>query len=298
MRLKIEFSKIFNINLIILLLFNSLFYNFLNSSVSDIETENHTENYTEDNASCDIKYNILKAEKKIKKKQKKKSKKIKSKKIDVETDVEIDVEIDEHLDENKNIVNIKDIDKVDSCDIEDDKDKKDITDNKKIDKKSDFEPESKEIEKPEKENKAQEKIDIKQEDIEEKDKKSEQNSEDKDKKRLSKLPIILPLGDSEIRAWCKFRMPEFFYGKNLTLLNNDNPSDRIIYFRHVIDLNLEYKFVNQEKAYDIIFAKMNIRNKGIWGDPESIAFVTANTIKFLDSVMSDHSHALPRHIFW
>lgn len=135
--------------------------------------------------------------------------------------------------------------------------------------------------------------------------KNEINSEKKDLKEDNsivipkKLPMVFPLGtESEIRAWTKLRLPEFFYGKNLRFINNDNPTDRVFYFRHVIDLNLEYKFINKDKNYDIVFAKANIRDKGVWGDPESIAFVTANTIKLLDSVVGDHSHAIPRHIFW
>lgn len=149
--------------------------------------------------------------------------------------------------------------------------------------------------------------DKKQEENKDKDKKNKEKKEEnnkeetnnKDKKEIyKKSPMLIPLGDSEIRAFCKFRMPEFFYGKNLRTLNNDNPTDRVLYFRQVIDLNVEYKFVNKEQSYDILFAKMNIRNKGIWGDPESIAFVSANTVKFLDLVVGEHSHAIPRNIFW
>ena len=43
---------------------------------------------------------------------------------------------------------------------------------------------------------------------------------------------------------------------------------------------------------------MTVRNKGVWGDPESIALTTPSTIKQLDAVFGDHRHAIPRHILW
>lgn len=127
------------------------------------------------------------------------------------------------------------------------------------------------------------------------DKAGSKNNDDKTPK---KSPIVLTLGDSEIRTWVRLRIPEFFYGKNLRLLNNNNPTDRIIFFRHTLDLNTEYRYFNPYKKYDIIFAKMNIRNKGVWGDPESIASTTFSTVRILDSVAGSHQHAIPLHIWW
>ena len=43
---------------------------------------------------------------------------------------------------------------------------------------------------------------------------------------------------------------------------------------------------------------MTVRNKGVWGDPESIASTTTQTIKELDSVFGEHRHGIPRHILW
>ncbi len=147
-------------------------------------------------------------------------------------------------------------------------------------------------------------IDFKLEKKESKDSEEAENedgekddSKDISKKVLKKLPMVFPLGDSEIRAWVKLRLPEFFYGKNLNLLNNDNPGDRVLFFRHTIDLNSEYRYT-RPGAYDVFFAKVNIRNKGVWGDPESMAKTTISGVKLHDSTFGQHSHAIPRHIMW
>jgi len=113
------------------------------------------------------------------------------------------------------------------------------------------------------------------------------------------LPLRLPLGDvSEIRAWVRLRIPEFFYGQNLNLLNNNNPTDRVFFARHTLDLNTEYHYFNPICNRDIIFAKINIRNKSVWGDPESIASTIISDVKVHNSVFGHHKHGIPRLIFW
>lgn len=96
----------------------------------------------------------------------------------------------------------------------------------------------------------------------------------------------------------RLRMPEFFQGSNLRLLNNDNPTDRVFFFRHTIDLNTEYCYGRPTTDYDLAYFKMTIRNRGIWGDPESIASTTLSPIRELDAVFGEHRHGLPRHILW
>jgi len=119
------------------------------------------------------------------------------------------------------------------------------------------------------------------------------------KEQPRKTPLFIPLGAfSELRAWIKLRIPEFFYGQNLNLLNNNNPTDRVFFARHVADLNVEYHFFNAVRENDIIFAKMNIRNKHVWGDPESIASTTISDVKIHNSVVGPHKHGIPRLIFW
>ena len=54
----------------------------------------------------------------------------------------------------------------------------------------------------------------------------------------------------------------------------------------------------QPADYDLAYFKMTIRNRGIWGDPESIASTTLSPIRELDAVFGEHRHGLPRHILW
>lgn len=117
-------------------------------------------------------------------------------------------------------------------------------------------------------------------------------------KVIKKLPFIFDGGAGELKTWVKIRIPEFFYGKNLSLINNDNPTDRVLYFRHVFDINFEYRYFGPQRDYDIIFVKTDIRNKGVWGDPESIAFTTMSEVKVLDSLLGPHRHGIPRYILW
>ncbi len=113
-----------------------------------------------------------------------------------------------------------------------------------------------------------------------------------------KSPLVFSDGDSELKFGVRLRMPEFFYGKNLRLLNDANPTDRVVFFRHTIDFNTEYWYGKPSLDYDLVYVKMTIRNRGIWGDPESIASTTLSPIKELDAVFGEHRHALPRHVLW
>jgi hypothetical protein len=129
--------------------------------------------------------------------------------------------------------------------------------------------------------------------------KNNNNNDKKDKKEKPKKELLTYVGgDSEFRFWTKLRLPDFTYGKNLRLLNDDNPTDRIIFFRHTLDFNFEYRYGKASREYEVVFGKLTIRNKGIWGDPESIAFTTLSTIKETDAVFGEHRHAIPRHILW
>lgn len=146
----------------------------------------------------------------------------------------------------------------------------------------------------------------KKEPVAEKKKSEKQEIDEKEKQDKKEAPgtpkkayLRYQAADSELKFGIKLRMPEFFYGKNIRLLNDDNPTDRVLYFRHTIDFNTEYRYIRPvECPYDLIYVKMTVRNKGVWGDPESIATTTASTIKQLDAVFGDHKHAIPRHILW
>ena len=114
----------------------------------------------------------------------------------------------------------------------------------------------------------------------------------------TKVPLKYIAGDNEFKLSMKLRMPDGFYGKNVRLLNNKNRTDQLFYIRHTLDMTGEYRFGQASRGYDVILAKTTIRDRGIWGDPESISLTTQAEIKDLSSVYGEHKHAIPRHIFW
>ncbi len=130
------------------------------------------------------------------------------------------------------------------------------------------------------------------------------DSEKEEKKKLEKQGppkkegLISRSGDSEFKFEVRFRLPEFFYGKNLRLLNDDNPTDRVIYVRHTVDFITQYRYGQPKAPYDIVYAKMTIRNKGVWGDPESIATTTHTGLNEFGTFFGEHGHGIPLHFLW
>ena len=92
--------------------------------------------------------------------------------------------------------------------------------------------------------------------------------------------------------------PEMFTGVNTRLLNKNNPGNKIWYMRHTLNLNLGLSYGQETFGKSIVDAKFSIRDKGVWGNPESITRTTEATVKDIDVVEGAHRHAIPRHIFW
>ncbi len=92
--------------------------------------------------------------------------------------------------------------------------------------------------------------------------------------------------------------PEMFGGVNTGLLNKNNIGNKIWYMRHTLDFNLDVAYGQETFGSSIINTKFNLRNKGIWGNPESITRTVEATIKDVDVVEGAHRHAIARHIFW
>lgn len=126
------------------------------------------------------------------------------------------------------------------------------------------------------------------------------NGDEKDDENVlpKKEELICAPGDSEFKFTVRLRLPEFFYGKNLRLLNDDNPTDRVLFFRHVADFILQYRYGKPKVPYDIVYAKMTVRNKGVWGDPESIASTTSFPVNEFGTSFANHSHGIPLHLLW
>ncbi|MCK5632947.1 hypothetical protein KAH94_04310 [bacterium] len=82
-----------------------------------------------------------------------------------------------------------------------------------------------------------------------------------------------------------------YYGQNISLLNNCNPEDRIIYTKHSLDVNTDLSYL------DYLNARFSLRSKAVWGSSE-IAPTTTVPTKTLDAVGQNHKHSIARHIFW
>jgi hypothetical protein len=92
---------------------------------------------------------------------------------------------------------------------------------------------------------------------------------------------------------------ESFLGKNVSLLNNNEPADRIFFARHTMDFTIDALAGKCLWAkYPAIQFNFSIRNKAVWGDANSIAQTTDSSTQFLEEVGREHRHYIPRHIFW
>lgn len=95
-----------------------------------------------------------------------------------------------------------------------------------------------------------------------------------------------------------FFKPEMFFGKNISLLNNNNCYDEIIFWRHILDVNLDILYALKDCDHNAVEIKGTFRNRGMWGNPRSIAATTISPVKLSETVFGLHDHAIPRHIVW
>lgn len=104
-------------------------------------------------------------------------------------------------------------------------------------------------------------------------------------------------GDLELSFFGLFK-PESFYGRNISLLNNNNEADKIWYMRHTIDFNTDLLYGRKTYDKEVAHFFFSIRNKSVWGNPGSVASTTDAETKIVNSTIKKHKHMLPRHIFW
>lgn len=93
-----------------------------------------------------------------------------------------------------------------------------------------------------------------------------------------------------------YLFPEFFYGKNLSLLNNRNPADRTVVFRHFIDSFATYSYSNG--TIDFFKAKCGVRSRSIWGNNTSVLEINEREIRELDTVFGAHKHGISLNEIW
>lgn len=87
-------------------------------------------------------------------------------------------------------------------------------------------------------------------------------------------------------------------GKNISLINNCNDWDHILYVRQATDLVTNIAFGNQSFNHPVVEAQFGLRNKSSWGDTRSITGTTFDEIKMLDASFGGHSHYIPRQLMW
>ncbi len=90
---------------------------------------------------------------------------------------------------------------------------------------------------------------------------------------------------------------EMFYGKNISLLNDFNDFDRILYWRHIFDVSLDIIYGAKTYGHKAIEFYGTFRNRGVWGNPK-IASTTSTPMKFSETVFGAHEHAIPLHVIW
>lgn len=106
-----------------------------------------------------------------------------------------------------------------------------------------------------------------------------------------------PESDIEIDFW-GFWKPEAFVGKNFTFLNNNNPQDKIFYFRHTNDWFFDLVYGKEKFGRPVAEFKTSVRNRAVWGSPSTIANTLPSSIKGGGVEFGEHSHAFPRLFFW
>jgi len=96
---------------------------------------------------------------------------------------------------------------------------------------------------------------------------------------------------------------EGFGGHNLNLLNDNNITSNcdsldkvVIPGQHTWDMRLAYGYGYETYNRTVSQAKVGLRNKGIWGAPESISSTKDADIKFLEVKTGSHKHDIPVHM--
>lgn len=120
--------------------------------------------------------------------------------------------------------------------------------------------------------------------------------------------LISSIAEAKLRGFaydadCSYELSgifkeEMFYGKNISLLNDNNKYDRILYWRHIFDISLDIVYGTKTYGHKAVELYGTMRNRSVWGNPKSIATTTSSSVKLSETVFGEHSHAVPRHIVW
>lgn len=108
--------------------------------------------------------------------------------------------------------------------------------------------------------------------------------------------------DLQIDTFGKYK-PEFFWGDNISLFNDNNvtangtPLDRITYLRQTVDLGFNAKYGMLTWERPVAETRIALRSKNLWGNP-NIFKVSDTQIKLGDALVGSHNHFVPRILFW
>lgn len=111
-----------------------------------------------------------------------------------------------------------------------------------------------------------------------------------------KKTVEIKRGDS-LYSFSLFFWPEFFYAKNITLLNNANP-DEFFYFRSFLDLTGTYSYGQETYKTECVKARGCLRSRTYWRDQMGVLLSTEQPIKDVDIVFGDHRHGLFLSDMW
>lgn len=102
--------------------------------------------------------------------------------------------------------------------------------------------------------------------------------------------------DLEFNFFGKYK-PEVFFGNRLNFFNANNPFDKNFFMRQTADFTNQVFYGKKTYERPIVEGCFTMRSKNLWGNP-NIFKTTGAEIKILDAVLGEHSHSIPRILWW
>lgn len=91
---------------------------------------------------------------------------------------------------------------------------------------------------------------------------------------------------------------DMFAANNYSLFNSCNDFDRVWFMRHTLDYFFKAIYGKEKCGYPLAEFNFSVRNKGVWGNPSTLAQMSSSDVKILDVLTGEHNHFFPRNIFW
>lgn len=115
---------------------------------------------------------------------------------------------------------------------------------------------------------------------------------DKAKEKPDDGKVIFTFGNGKNKIGFSLKnRTEAFYSKGVQLLS-PSPLDQVVFTQTTWDLRTD------ASIGDAIKSLLVIRHKGRWGNPNTIARTTTETIKIADAVTGAHNHFVGKQILW